>query len=86
MSEQIPGPKALPFLGNIQDIDPVDIIKSLGVLADTYGKDSLSTSVTHAHEVQVPYSNSQSLALRRYSSQAKRSLMRFVTKSDSKRM
>lgn len=37
MAEPIPGPPGLPILGNINDIDPVDTITSLGRLADTYG-------------------------------------------------
>ena len=37
MTETIPGPPGLPFLGNINDIDPADGISSLGRLADTYG-------------------------------------------------
>ncbi|KAH9213493.1 fatty acid hydroxylase [Leptodontidium sp. 2 PMI_412] len=37
MAEPIPGPPGLPILGNINDIDPVDSMASLGRLADTYG-------------------------------------------------
>jgi len=34
----IPGPSGLPLIGNIRDIDPVDSMKSLSLLADKYGK------------------------------------------------
>jgi hypothetical protein len=37
MSETIPGPPGLPFLGNIGDITPGDSVSSLRRLADTYG-------------------------------------------------
>ncbi|KAK5991521.1 hypothetical protein PT974_09805 [Cladobotryum mycophilum] len=37
MSEQIPGPRPLPIIGNILDIDPTDAVASLGKLASKYG-------------------------------------------------
>ncbi|KAJ5908057.1 Oxidoreductase FAD/NAD(P)-binding [Penicillium taxi] len=33
----IPGPKGIPFLGNIYDLDPEAPINSINLLADTYG-------------------------------------------------
>ncbi|KAB8293717.1 hypothetical protein EYC80_009202 [Monilinia laxa] len=35
--EEIPGPPGLPFLGNVQDLDPVNSIASLERLAEIYG-------------------------------------------------
>lgn len=46
MAEPIPGPPGLPILGNINDIDPVDSMASLGRLADTYGKPSTTNSTS----------------------------------------
>jgi len=40
----IPGPPGLPLIGNIRDIDPVDSVKSLLLLADKYGKSKLVLS------------------------------------------
>lgn len=37
MTEIIPGPKGLPLIGNVLDIDPVDAVVCLGRIADTYG-------------------------------------------------
>lgn len=36
--EEIPGPPGLPFLGNVQDLDPVNSIASLERLAEIYGE------------------------------------------------
>ena len=38
MTESIPGPKGLPILGNILDIDPVDAVQCLGRIAKEYGE------------------------------------------------
>ncbi|QSZ36198.1 hypothetical protein DSL72_007324 [Monilinia vaccinii-corymbosi] len=35
--EEIPGPPGIPFLGNVQDLDPINSIASLERLAETYG-------------------------------------------------
>ncbi|KPM34016.1 Bifunctional P-450:NADPH-P450 reductase [Neonectria ditissima] len=37
MPSKIPGPRGLPLLGNIADIDPSDAVASLGRIAETYG-------------------------------------------------
>ncbi|KAF2104350.1 cytochrome P450 [Rhizodiscina lignyota] len=37
MSEEIPGPPGLPFVGNVFDIDPNNTINSFSHLADKYG-------------------------------------------------
>ncbi|KAK7419766.1 hypothetical protein QQX98_003138 [Neonectria punicea] len=37
MPSTIPGPRGLPLLGNIADIDPSDAVASLGRIAETYG-------------------------------------------------
>ncbi|KAL2059809.1 hypothetical protein VTL71DRAFT_10193 [Oculimacula yallundae] len=37
MTEPIPGPPGLPFVGNINDVDPAEATVSLCRLADTYG-------------------------------------------------
>jgi len=34
----IPGPPGLPLIGNVRDVDPIDSVKSLVLLADKYGK------------------------------------------------
>jgi cytochrome P450/NADPH-cytochrome P450 reductase len=46
MSEAIPGPPGLPFLGNIGDITPRDSASSLRRLADTYGMPAPITALT----------------------------------------
>lgn len=33
----IPGPPGLPFVGNVNDVDPTDNLRSLKQLADQYG-------------------------------------------------
>ncbi|TVY52167.1 Bifunctional cytochrome P450/NADPH--P450 reductase [Lachnellula cervina] len=38
MPQPIPGPPALPVLGNAYDLDPVNTMESLNRLADTYGE------------------------------------------------
>jgi len=37
MPDHIPGPRGLPLLGNVADIDPSDAVASLGKIAETYG-------------------------------------------------
>jgi hypothetical protein len=37
----IPGPPGLPLLGNMADVDPLDSMRSLTRLADTYGLSTL---------------------------------------------
>ena len=54
MTEPIPGPRGLPFLGNIRDIDPVDTIKSLGLIADTYGAFASFVTTYPAHHYSGP--------------------------------
>ena len=44
MAAPIPGPPGLPFLGNLNDIDPGDSLNSLSRLADTYGTQFPSSS------------------------------------------
>lgn len=39
--DRIPGPPALPFLGNVRDIDLKNSIQSFLELADTYGRNAL---------------------------------------------
>jgi len=38
MNVPIPSPKAIPLLGNINDVDPVDSLTDLIRLGDTYGE------------------------------------------------
>lgn len=40
----IPGPKGVPFLGNIYDIEPEVPLNSLELLADNYGATQISSS------------------------------------------
>lgn len=42
MAEQIPGPPGHYLIGNMNDVDPVDTMASLGRLADTYGTTSIT--------------------------------------------
>ena len=37
MSTPIPSPRGLPFMGNINDLDPANLLLSLEHLADVYG-------------------------------------------------
>ena len=41
----IPGPRGVPFLGNIYDIEPEVPVNSFELLADNYG-----TDLNHSHE------------------------------------
>lgn len=39
--EEIPGPPGLPFLGNVNDVDPVNSVASLERLAEIYGENEV---------------------------------------------
>lgn len=42
--EEIPGPPGIPFLGNVQDLDPINVTASLERLAEIYGENEGSSA------------------------------------------
>lgn len=58
MTEPIPGPAGLPFIGNAKEVDLTNSGPDLSRLADTYGKYAVSTMVHPLMVAQVQSSNS----------------------------
>lgn len=81
MSAPIPQPPGVPLLGNIFDVDPNDTWSSLNKLAEKYGECGSNAEFAITYLWQDQSSKSIFLASRLSSSQARRCLKRYATRS-----